>query len=62
MVSAGDSVLVLEGTYIGFDIRTEGSQNLPIVFKVIDKNVVIDQPNSETPDGINIEKYFLDCY
>jgi parallel beta-helix repeat protein len=55
MVSAGDSVLVLEGTYVGFDIRTEGGQNLPIVFKAIENNVVIDQPNSETPDGINIE-------
>lgn len=55
LVSAGDSVLVLEGTYVGFDIRTDGNQNSPIVFKVIEANVVIDQPNSTTPDGINIE-------
>ena len=31
------------------------AQNSPIVFKAIENNVVIDQPNSETPDGINIE-------
>ena len=55
MVSAGDSVLVLEGNYIGFDIRTNGSQNSPIVFKAIEDNVVIDQRNAVTPDGINIE-------
>ena len=55
IVSAGDSVLVLEGNYVGFDIRKNGTQSLPIIFKVIESNVVIDQSNSVTPDGINIE-------
>ena len=55
MVSAGDSVSVLNGNYVGFDIRTDGNQNSPIVFKAIESNVVIDQRNSVTPDGINIE-------
>ncbi len=55
MVTSGDSVLVLEGNYIGFDIRTNGTQNSPIVFKAIESNVIIDQRNSVTPDGINIE-------
>jgi len=55
MVSAGDSVLVLEGNYVGFDIRTNGTQNSPIVFKAIENNVVIDERNSITSDGINIE-------
>ncbi|MBK9097972.1 MAG: right-handed parallel beta-helix repeat-containing protein [bacterium] len=55
MVSAGDFVLVLEGNYVGFDIRTDGTQNSPIVFKAIEYNVVIDERNSVTPDGINIE-------
>ena len=55
IVSAGDSVLVLEGNYTGFDIRTSGTQAQPIVFKPIEDNVVIDLPNSITPDGINIE-------
>ena len=32
MVSAGDSVLVLEGNYVGFDIRTNGSSELPYCF------------------------------
>jgi len=55
VVSAGDSVLVLEGNYAGFDLRTDGIQNSPIVFKAIENDVVIDQPNSVTNDGINIE-------
>lgn len=55
LVSAGDSVLVLEGNYVGFDIRTDGNQNNPIVFKAIESNVVIDVRNTVTPDGINIE-------
>jgi len=55
MVSAGDSVLVLEGNYVGFDIRINGTQNSPIVFKVMGSNVIIDERNSVTPDGINIE-------
>ncbi|MDT3697736.1 MAG: right-handed parallel beta-helix repeat-containing protein [Ignavibacterium sp.] len=55
IVAAGDSVLVLAGNYAGFDIRTNGTQILPIVFKAIENNVVIDERNSVTPDGINIE-------
>lgn len=55
LVSAGDLVSVLEGTYVGFDIRANGNQNQPIVFKAIEDNVVIDERNSVTPDGINIE-------
>jgi len=55
LVAAGDSVLVLEGNYVGFDIRTDGSNNSPIVFKAIESNVVIDERNAVTPDGINIE-------
>ncbi len=55
IVSAGDSVIVLEGNYTGFDIRTSGTQNSPIVFKAVNQNVVIDQHNYKTNDGINIE-------
>ncbi len=58
MVSAGDSVLVLEGNYVGFDLRNDGNQNFPIVFKAIESNVVIYERNSVTPDGINIENAF----
>ncbi len=54
-VSEGDSVIVTEGNYTGFDIRTSGTENLPIVFKAIDRNVVIDKHNYKTNDGINIE-------
>ncbi len=55
LVSAGDSVLVLEGNYVGFDIRANGTQSHPIVFKAIESNIVIDVRNTVTPDGINIE-------
>ncbi|MGB5289275.1 MAG: right-handed parallel beta-helix repeat-containing protein [Ignavibacteriaceae bacterium] len=55
MVSAGDSVLVFEGNYVGFDIRENGTQNSLIVFKAIETNVVINKRNSVTTDGINIE-------
>ena len=55
IVTVGDSVLVLQGNYVGFDIRKSASQNSPIVFKVIENSVVIDTRNSVTPDGINIE-------
>jgi parallel beta-helix repeat protein len=55
IVSAGDSVLVLTGNYVGFDVRENANQNSPIVFKAIENNVVIDERNSATPDGINIE-------
>jgi parallel beta-helix repeat protein len=54
-VAAGDSVIVLEGNYTGFDIRTSGTESLPIVFKAANQNVVIDQHNYKTNDGINIE-------
>jgi parallel beta-helix repeat protein len=55
LVSAGDSVLVLTGNYVGFDVRANGTQTQPIVFKAIEDNVVIDERNSVTTDGINIE-------
>lgn len=55
IVTAGDSVLVLDGEYAGFDLRTSGSQALPIIFAAMNDNAVINQRNSVTPDGINIE-------
>jgi parallel beta-helix repeat protein len=55
IVSAGDSVLVLSGNYTGFDIRTSGSSNQPIVFKAMNDNVIIDIHNPVTNDGINVE-------
>ena len=55
IVSAGDSVIALDGNYTGFDIRTSGTKNSPIVFKAAAQNVIIDEPNYKTSDGINIE-------
>ncbi len=55
IVSAGDSVLVLSGSYTGFDIRTNGTQIQPIVFKAVTNDVTINVHNPTTNDGINIE-------
>ncbi len=55
IVSAGDSVLVLAGNYTGFDLRTNGSQSSPIVFRAIENNVAVIHHNPVTNDGINIE-------
>jgi len=54
IAAPGDSFYILSGTYTGFDIRVNGSPNAPIVFKAAG-DVVINLPNSETDDGINIE-------
>ncbi len=54
-VSAGDSIFVLNGDYIGFDMRTSGSQPAPIVFKAFGDSVRITTHNPVTDDGVNIE-------
>jgi parallel beta-helix repeat protein len=55
IVAAGDSVLVLSGSYTGFDIRTSGTSIQPIVFKALSNDVIINVRNPITTDGINIE-------
>ena len=55
IVSAGDSVFVITGTYTGFDIRTGGNSSQPIVFKALSNDVTINIHNTVTNDGINIE-------
>lgn len=54
-ITAGDSVFIANGTYVGFDMRTTGTAANPIVFIAAGSNVVINVPNATTPDGINIE-------
>ncbi len=55
-VSAGDSVLVLPGDYVGFDLRgVDGTQTGPIVFKAWGDSVRITDNNPRTDDGINLE-------
>ena len=54
-VVGGDTVLVLNGNYTGFDLRTSGNPSDPIVFKALDDSVIIDDHNPVTNDGINIE-------
>ena len=39
----------------GFDVRTNGTSQQPIVFKAIGNNVTINEHNPITNDGINIE-------
>lgn len=56
-VSAGDTVIVHDGDYVGMQITTSGSAALPIAFRGADgepaPRVVAD--NASTPDGINVE-------
>ncbi len=54
-VGPGDVVVVRAGTYVGFDMRTTGTSANPISF-LADPGVVINAPNPNTPDGINIEE------
>ena len=53
-VMSGDSVLVSPGTYTGFDLSTSGQSGSPITFRA-EPGVLINTPNSRTPDGINLE-------
>jgi parallel beta-helix repeat protein len=57
-VVAGDSVTVLAGTYVGFALGWSTPQNgtpaQPIVFTA-QAGVLINQPNSHTADGIDLE-------
>jgi len=55
LVIAGDTVLVINGDYIGFDMRTSGTQTQPIVFKTLGDSGRITVNNPITDDGINIE-------
>src|SRR5262245_40222009 len=53
-VRAGDTVIVRAGTYVGFDLRTDGTAAAPIQF-LAEAGVVINARNALTPDGINLE-------
>src|SRR5688572_24253898 len=53
-VGPGDSVIVMPGNYAGFYHTTDGTSSQPIVFSA-QPGVVINQPNSVTDDGINLE-------
>src|SRR3954469_16097331 len=54
VVRAGDVVTVRAGHYKGFDLRTSGTEKKPILFRA-EVGVVIDQRNTKTADGINLE-------
>ena len=55
-VQPGDVVLVANGHYAGFDLRTGGTAQLSITFRADGNAVIIDQPNGKTDDGINVEE------
>ena len=56
LVIAGDTVLVEDGTYVGFDLRdVDGTAANPIVFIGNGTNVLINQNGPLRDDGINIE-------
>ena len=58
LVEADDTVHVEPGTYVGFSVGYDrlqtGFQDSPIMFLAM-PGVVIDAPNANTPDGIDIE-------
>jgi len=56
IVSAGDTVFVEDGNYVGFDIRdVNGTENAPIVFFASGENVLINVSGPLRDDGINVE-------
>jgi hypothetical protein len=54
-VRSGDTVHVLDGDYVGFDLRRGGTPQAPVAFKAEGKRVRIARRNDRTPDGINVE-------
>ena len=55
-VAAGDTVLVHDGTYRGFQIETSGTAGAPIVFLAAGDNVVVNDENPVRGDHhINVE-------
>jgi len=54
-ITAGDTVWIQNGTYVGFDMRITGTAANPIVFIAAGNSVNITTQNPVTPDGINIE-------
>jgi parallel beta-helix repeat protein len=54
VVSPGDSVIVLAGTYSGFYHSTSGTVLQKITFHAM-PGAIINSPNATTNDGINIE-------
>jgi MYXO-CTERM domain-containing protein len=53
-VGAGDTVIVLPGSYAGFHLESSGMEGAPIVFSA-EEGVEISSENPTTPDGINLE-------
>lgn len=53
-VQPGDTVIVTEGIYSGFNLTRSGTATDSIAF-LADPGVTIDQDNNDTPDGINLE-------
>jgi parallel beta-helix repeat protein len=70
---AGDTVLVFDGTYTGFEVKHSGTPSAQIAFKAEGQNVVIDKPGASeggilinaqsyvTIEGFHIENVSLRC-
>ncbi|MCB1041734.1 MAG: right-handed parallel beta-helix repeat-containing protein [Acidobacteria bacterium] len=54
-VTAGDTVLVADGTYAGFELFTSGSPGSPITFMAMADNAVINTGDNVRGDLINVE-------
>lgn len=55
LVGPGDRVTVRAGNYTGFYLSASGTAAAPIEF-FAEPNVLINQRNATTPDGINLER------
>jgi parallel beta-helix repeat protein len=55
IVTVGDSVFTADGEYVGFDLRSGGTQTMPVVFMAAGDSARILTENGVTPDGINVE-------
>ncbi len=56
LLSAGDTVFVADGQYVGFDNRSaSGTAGSPLVFIAMGSNCIITGPGGVRDDGINLE-------
>lgn len=55
VVAAGDTVLVKDGVYAGFQTETAGTAASPITFRALGDAAIVNTRNPHTPHNINVE-------
>jgi parallel beta-helix repeat protein len=59
VVSVGDTVLVFDGTYAGFEILTSGTSGSPITFRAMGNAVVVNSVGSSRGDNVSVEANYI---